>query len=183
MDQGTAALIAGLAGALGALGGALTGGIAAVRGARIGAETAAVAARQQVQDQAATEHAHWLRERRQETYGIFLAAAQEVQRMAQPLVVALYVEQRRDSQLNDAQQAVSKLCDLGNNVSLIGPDRILPCLQRAIHCVVQLDHVLVSSFVAPEVDRDAIHASLSEYEEAKADFVSAAREILGGVRN
>lgn len=181
MDQGTAALIAGLTGMLGALGGALTGGIAAVRGARIGAESAATAARHQVKDQAATEHAHWLRERRQDTYNTFLTATQEVQRMVQPLIVALYIEQRRDSQLSDAQQAIGGLCDMGNNVALVGPDLILPRLQHAISCAIQLDHALVSSFVATEADRESIHAALAEFEEAKQDFVTAARTVLGSV--
>ncbi|MDI9834852.1 hypothetical protein [Streptomyces sp. KAU_LT] len=73
MDEGTAALIAGFAGLLGALGGAAIGAIAAVRGARIGAEKAAEAARQQVRDQASVDHHHWLRQQRLEAYAALLA--------------------------------------------------------------------------------------------------------------
>ncbi|MFG2604992.1 hypothetical protein ACGFT2_15825 [Streptomyces sp. NPDC048514] len=74
MNEGTAALVAGLAGTAGALGGALIGAVAAVRGARIGAERAAQATRRQVQDQASAEHVHWLRQQRLEAYATLLAA-------------------------------------------------------------------------------------------------------------
>ncbi|MEV8418269.1 hypothetical protein AB0P45_32450 [Streptomyces niveus] len=68
MDQGIAALIAGLAGAAGGLGGAVVGGLAAVRGAR----TTADSVRQQVQDQASAEHQHWLRGQRQQAYASYI---------------------------------------------------------------------------------------------------------------
>ncbi|MGW4922620.1 hypothetical protein [Streptomyces parvulus] len=77
MDQGIAALIAGLAGTGGALAGAVIGALAAVRGARIGAERAAETARQQVQDQASVDHEHWLRQQRIEAYTSFLAGYDE----------------------------------------------------------------------------------------------------------
>lgn len=64
MDQGLAALIAGVAGTVGALGGAIAGGVGAVRGARIGAEKTADALHKQTQDQAEIEHRHWAREQR-----------------------------------------------------------------------------------------------------------------------
>ncbi|MFD7200479.1 hypothetical protein [Streptomyces sp. NPDC059893] len=77
MNEGTAALIAGLAGTGGALGGAIIGAVAAVRGARIGAEKAAETARQQVQDQASVDHEHWLRQQRIEAYTGFLSGYDE----------------------------------------------------------------------------------------------------------
>ncbi|MFG2954835.1 hypothetical protein ACGF5O_14015 [Streptomyces sp. NPDC048291] len=64
MDQGIAALIAAGFGLVGAA----VGGAAAVWGARIGAERSAQAVKQQVQDQAAVEHAHWIRQQRLEAY-------------------------------------------------------------------------------------------------------------------
>ncbi|MFI6288360.1 hypothetical protein ACIBCM_27040 [Streptomyces sp. NPDC051018] len=79
MDQGVAALIAGLAGTIGALGGGLIAGTAAIRGAR----TAGEAVRQQVRDQAVVEHRQWLRGQRQQAYAgavraveAFIAAAE-----------------------------------------------------------------------------------------------------------
>lgn len=68
MDQGWAAIWAGIA----ALVGAGVGGGFAVWGAAIGGRKAVEAARQQVKDQAVTEHGHWLREQRQEAYLAFL---------------------------------------------------------------------------------------------------------------
>ena len=97
MDQGAAALIAGMAGMIGALGGALAGGVAAVRGARVGAETTAAAALQQIQDQAVTEHQQWLRGQRQQAYSALIAEVQTVRRVTQSLMTALFVEHRRDS--------------------------------------------------------------------------------------
>ncbi|MFJ9021629.1 hypothetical protein ACIRPU_16875 [Streptomyces sp. NPDC102259] len=77
MDEGLVALIAAGVGLAGAIGGAAIGGYAAARGARIGAETAARATARQVQDQAAVDHTHWLRERRLEAYQEFLKAYEQ----------------------------------------------------------------------------------------------------------
>jgi hypothetical protein len=65
VDQGWAAVIAGIAGLVGAVVGALAGGHAAVRGARIGAEVNAAAVRAQVRDQAALAQQQWVRQERQ----------------------------------------------------------------------------------------------------------------------
>ncbi|GAB2915543.1 hypothetical protein [Streptomyces mayteni] len=70
MDQGIAAVLAGIAGLLGAA----IGGFAATRGARIGAETAARASAQQVRDQAQVDHEHWLRGQRLEAWRALLAS-------------------------------------------------------------------------------------------------------------
>ncbi|MFJ4279034.1 hypothetical protein [Streptomyces massasporeus] len=64
MDQGVAAVVAGLAGTVGALAGALAG----MRGARLGALKAVEAAHLHVQGQARTEHKHWVREQRRQAY-------------------------------------------------------------------------------------------------------------------
>ncbi|MEU3993650.1 hypothetical protein AB0F24_35840 [Streptomyces platensis] len=77
MDQGLVALATAGVGLVGAIGGAAIGGIAAARGARVGAETAARATARQVRDQAAADHAHWLRERRLEACRDFLGAYDE----------------------------------------------------------------------------------------------------------
>jgi hypothetical protein len=65
VDQGWAAVIAGIAGLVGVVVGALAGGHAAVRGARIGAEVNAAAVRAQVRDQAALAQQQWVRQERQ----------------------------------------------------------------------------------------------------------------------
>ncbi|MFH8367529.1 hypothetical protein [Streptomyces sp. NPDC018031] len=63
MDQGWAAVIAGVTGLVGAVSGAAVGGAAAVRGARSAAQTAA-------QEQ----HQQWVRQERRLAYGQVLAA-------------------------------------------------------------------------------------------------------------
>lgn len=67
-----AALIAGIAGMIGAVAGALAAGIAAIRGAGIGAEVTAAATRQQVRDQANLERDQWFRHQRQAAFTEFL---------------------------------------------------------------------------------------------------------------
>lgn len=81
MDQGLAALIAGIAGAAGGLGGAIAGGLAAARGASIGAEKTATALLRQTQDQGEIEHQHWAREQRR-------LACTEVMQLYSGVVVA-----------------------------------------------------------------------------------------------
>ncbi|MGW6897218.1 hypothetical protein ACWGF2_11305 [Streptomyces sp. NPDC054919] len=63
MDQGMAAVLAGI----GALVGALVGAVASFRGAKVGAERALEAVKVQVERQALAEHAHWAREHRRTT--------------------------------------------------------------------------------------------------------------------
>ncbi|MGW5527434.1 hypothetical protein [Streptomyces xanthochromogenes] len=114
-----AAVIAGLAGTFGALGGAVAGGIAAVRGSRIGAETGARALRQQVQDQAEIERAHWLREQRRAAYSTYIAAAQKAGEKAYDSLGS-----PDDACADDVFEAVSQLASLRSSLTLIGPREI-----------------------------------------------------------
>lgn len=181
MDQGAAALIAGMAGMVGALGGALAGGVAAVRGARVGAETTAAAALQQIQDQAVTEHQRWLREQRQQAYSALIAEVQAVRQATLPLVTALYVEHRREPQLDAAQVSIRQLCDVGNAVALLGPERMIEVQQRVTDRVLRVERTVLQSFVGATTARDLIDFSLTEFEQAAEDFVTAARAVLGSV--
>ncbi|MFJ2001156.1 hypothetical protein [Streptomyces chartreusis] len=135
MDQGVAAVVAGIVGMVGALGGAVAGGYAAVRGARIGAENAAEVTRQQVKDQAAATHAQWLTDLRREKYSALVRTSVAFAMQIGPLVS---FESRRDdpsSQLNEVrrsyfdqlyearflagrelQQAIDQAADLAENV-------------------------------------------------------------------
>ncbi|MFF9329443.1 hypothetical protein ACF1AY_32585 [Streptomyces sp. NPDC014776] len=64
MDQGVAAVIAGVAGLVGAG----FGGLATAYGARVGAQKTIEAARAQVVHQSVAEHAHWVRDQRRQVY-------------------------------------------------------------------------------------------------------------------
>ncbi|MFE3585312.1 hypothetical protein [Streptomyces vinaceus] len=70
MDQGMAAVAAGIVGLLGAG----IGGLATAYGARVGAQQTVEAARTQVDRQAAAEHLHWVREQRRQTYSDIMEA-------------------------------------------------------------------------------------------------------------
>ncbi|MFD3495396.1 hypothetical protein ACFWWB_33300 [Streptomyces sp. NPDC058690] len=135
MDQGVAALVAGIVGMIGALGGAIAGGYAAVRGARIGARNAAEVTRQQVKDQAAANHAQWLTDLRRAKYSALVRTSVDFAMRIGPLIS---FESRRDdpsSQLNEVrrtyfdqlyearflagrelQRAIDQAADLAENV-------------------------------------------------------------------
>jgi hypothetical protein len=78
MDAGVVAVVTGVAGMVGALGGAAAGGFAAVRGARIGAEKAFQGVQAQVRGQEAAEHRHWVREQRHQVCALVLQRMAEV---------------------------------------------------------------------------------------------------------
>lgn len=184
MDSGAAALIAGMAGMSGALGGALIGGIAAVRGARVGAETTAAAALQQIQDQAATEHQHWLREQRQQTYSALITELQTTRQAVHSLVAALYADRRPESQLHAAQASIRNLVDSGVAVALLGPEAVIESQQRVTDRVLRLEERLLESFRGgpPVSPQDWIDPSLDEFERAAEGFVIAARQVLASVQ-
>lgn len=62
MDQGVAAVIAGIAGVIGTG----VGGLATAYGARIGAQKSMEAVQVQVREQSEAEHSHWVREQRRQ---------------------------------------------------------------------------------------------------------------------
>ncbi|WP_158761681.1 hypothetical protein [Streptomyces sp. NRRL S-146] len=128
MDEGTAALIAGLAGTVGAVAGAVVGAVAAVRGARIGAEKAAETARQQVQDQASIDHEHWLRQQRIEAYSEFLAAYDEsalvATRTSRKIREMEPGDPKPEDDLNELTAAALRLRQVRQRVKLVGPELI-----------------------------------------------------------
>ncbi|TLQ43423.1 hypothetical protein [Streptomyces marianii] len=123
-----AAFIAGMAGMVGALGGALVGGVAAVRGARIGAEKAAEAVRQQVQDQASVDHDHWLRQQRLEAYTMLLGAydahAPVAHRASQKVADVSPGEDLPDAEFEEMFTTAGVIQQERQRVKLVGPDAI-----------------------------------------------------------
>src|SRR5690349_8302162 len=100
MDQGLAAVWAGIAG----LAGAGIGGGAAVWGAAIGGKKTVEAAVQAEQRAAAAEHQHWQRQARYDAYRAVMAIAEETSRWTQPISVSTVVE--ASSRLREAIAAV-----------------------------------------------------------------------------
>jgi hypothetical protein len=105
VDQGIAAVWAGLAG----LGGAGIGGAAAAWGAWIGGKKTVEAAEKQAQRSAASEHHAWQRETRYKEYRAVLSITEEMARWAEPV------------SLSTALELSSRLREAINNVYVVGP--------------------------------------------------------------
>ncbi|MEU6340665.1 hypothetical protein ABZ883_06910 [Streptomyces sp. NPDC046977] len=183
MDQGMAALIAGVAGMVGALGGAVAGGIAAVRGARIGAERTAEATRQQVQDQAAAEHGHWLREQRRDAYASFIAATQAVTDAAKAVTAMEY------EQLMGFNRSVQELVKVSSLITLMGPESMVSAAGRTIYAAEAFrqamwdesrvrDPTIQESHEASERTDEASDA----FNEMAFRFVTAAQDVVSNLR-
>jgi len=112
MDQGIAAVLAGVAGLIGAG----IGGIAAVLGARIGAETVARATSLEVRDQATVDHEHWLRGERLEAYKELLAAYDEYA-IAASNVGRIFDFENTDSAVSTAGRSDSQSQPSGEYIS------------------------------------------------------------------
>ncbi|MFJ1673140.1 hypothetical protein ACIOK4_43670 [Streptomyces bottropensis] len=125
MDQGWAAVVAGIAGLVGAVVGALAGGRAAVRGARIGAEVNAAAVRAQVRDQAALAQEQWVRQERQKAclqvmdmYAVFNV---ESIRRREQLEAGTVLD---EASLQAYAEALFKLLTACSHLALLGPDSV-----------------------------------------------------------
>ncbi|MFD8730496.1 hypothetical protein [Streptomyces sp. NPDC059611] len=133
--------------------------------------------RDQVRDQAATEHAHWLREQRRAAYTLFITAAQSVQEKAMHFAI-----DPSDDNMDQLHLGVAELSSLSSSVTLIGPEEIQRSAERVIDAAGALKGAL---YARPSRD-DSLSEISEESEEAyrilfglRATFVSAAREVLG----
>lgn len=184
MDQGIVALATAGVGLIGAIGGAAIGGLAAARGARIGAETAARATARQVQDQAAAEHLHWLRERRLEACRDYLALYDEYARAAGTYSRLLDGDQGSigASELGNMGPATSALLKAYFQIRLLGPDALRQAalqIQR-----VQQDHFDAmlewrSAFLAE--DDQAVTETRARQEALRSQLVEAHDAFLTAV--
>ncbi|MEV5346891.1 hypothetical protein [Streptomyces achromogenes] len=180
MDQGVAAFVAGIAGMVGALGGAVAGGVAAVRGARIGAERTAEATRQAVQDQAAVEHGHWLREQRRDAYASFITAAQAVTDAAKAVTTMQH------DQLIALNQAVQDLIKISSLITLMGPEEVIAAAGRVIGAAENFRGCLWDeSRITDHRSQESIDASdrtdeaADGYAEMVQHFIAIAQGVLG----
>ncbi|MGI5427933.1 hypothetical protein [Streptomyces sp. CA-179760] len=180
MDQGVAALIAGLAGMAGALGGAVAGAVGAVRGAKVGAEKTAEATRQQVKDQALAEHGHWLREQRQAAYSAFIAANQAVERAADTAIRKTPGPHWR-SELASLGQAIDELNNVSSQVAVLGPASMIELSGRVFHKLLRLRATLSEGGDAADFTQDhqdRIDESWDEFVETGFLFQEGARRVL-----
>ncbi|WP_146075102.1 hypothetical protein [Streptomyces sp. Ru73] len=186
MDEGIAALVAGVAGMVGALGGAIAGAIGAVKGARVGAERTAEATRQQVLDQSAAEHGHWLRQQRQAAYSAHIAAVQKAERAADAVLQSRFEDPDPQWQARVAtySQALEDLNDVSSQVSVLGPDGMIRAAGQVFRTARMLESRLrdirhhPSMTTQDEVDR--MDEAWDNFVEASHLFQEAARVVLVG---
>lgn len=88
MDQGLAAVWAGIAG----LAGAGIGGAGAAWGAWIGGKKTVEAAIQAERSAATAEHQHWQRQQRYDAYRAVMALTEEMSRWTQPITVQMVID-------------------------------------------------------------------------------------------
>ncbi|WAP60056.1 hypothetical protein [Streptomyces sp. S465] len=143
MDQGLAALFAGLV----ALLGALIGGGFSARAARIGGEKTVQAARQQVEDQARVESKRWLLQARHDAYQVILSATDAyTDALIQPTTTA-----------EAAEAARQRFRSARLRVDVVGPATVRTAADELSLTCVQVHRVLeegepVESWMAQEIE-------------------------------
>ncbi|MEU3990072.1 hypothetical protein AB0F24_17145 [Streptomyces platensis] len=186
MDEGWAALAAGVA----ALVGAVAGGWYAGRAAKQGAEKAAEAVLRQVVDQGAIEHGHWLRGQRQEAYVAFLAAWDasmariETQgELSFLIMTGKKAEPSRHSndarvRLNEAREAAVSVYE---RVLILGPEPAEVTAAAMMNALRRLCST-VNEMSGPQRDAVWIHDTWSSKNRAapgaRVEFIRSVREAL-----
>ena len=190
MDQGLSALIAGIAGMVGALGGAVAGGIAAVRGARIGAEKALDAVKIQVREQADAEHRHWVRQQRHQTCSLIL---QKMTQLFDSLSdVSIEIQQGQFSlpsdKLTEAGETAKELLYEARSLLFWGPESVgiaaMSLASKGASAFTALNSY-AESFIDDhnlEANGSAAQESFDELRSAYVSFLSVARDALRNPR-
>ncbi|MEV5599344.1 hypothetical protein [Streptomyces sp. NPDC052496] len=119
MTEFVTALVAGLIGLIGTV----TGAAATAWAAKSGAKMNAKAMRGQVQDQAASEHAHWLRQQRLAAYEGFLDAWDECSRARTELTRSVG-DSARDALRAELSRSASRMMERARRISLLGPEEV-----------------------------------------------------------
>ncbi|MGW9070256.1 hypothetical protein ACWGQT_12535 [Streptomyces yangpuensis] len=181
MDQGLSALIAAGFGVVGTM----VGGAAAVWGAKIGAERSARAVGQQVQDQAAAEHAHWLRQQRSEAYELFEDSYHEVDRL---------VQRGEEQDIAAARESIRSLHRREARIEILGPQAVAENSKLIVEALALRIVALTAMYRlnsgldgTPEEGYAQTINSLTEDSEALAerwseyhrDFIEAAQQVMG----
>ncbi|MBD3007903.1 MULTISPECIES: hypothetical protein [unclassified Streptomyces] len=97
------------------------GALVGARATRFGAERNAETVRRQVQDQAAVEHGHWLRQQRLNTYESFLEAWDECLRITQ---ASAAVHDPDSTGLEDLREAAGRMAERARRIALLGPEEV-----------------------------------------------------------
>ncbi|MFE6487677.1 hypothetical protein ACFVGN_32750 [Streptomyces sp. NPDC057757] len=182
MDQGWSALIAGLAGLVGAA----VGGYFAKAGAVQGAKTAADAVARQVEEQRAHELTQWIRQERRAAFGEVVRAHGELAGRLAALRVAVErgsVVGATGEQVDEAWTLLSLAC---SGVHLFGPEPVWIAADRvrstAHECVIAHRPLMTPASDADEGQRVLARHDLArpreEMRSAMSDFSARSREAL-----
>jgi hypothetical protein len=184
MDAGVAAVIAGVAGMVGALGGAVAGGIAAVRGARIGAEKTSAALLKQTQDQAEIEHRHWAREHRRSACSQLMEHYSE---LTAALALSVGALGRGELPTDEHHQTVDALsvsmAPVSRQLDLWGPPELRSAVGELMATVMAAVYLMKEWAEAVETSAPDIAVRQARYEHleigpAYNSFVVIAGEVL-----
>ncbi|MEU6079565.1 hypothetical protein [Streptomyces sp. NPDC047108] len=119
MTEFSTALVAGLIGLVGTA----IGAAATAWAAKIGASKNAEALQGQVQHQAASEHAHWLRQQRLASYEGFLGAWDECTRKRTELTRPVD-ESAHEALRVELSESASRMMERARRISLLGPEAV-----------------------------------------------------------
>ncbi|NUH35288.1 hypothetical protein HUF15_00640 [Streptomyces samsunensis] len=126
MDQGWAAVIAGVVGLLGAG----IGGYFAKKGAEVGAKTAADALAHQVERQAANELTHWVRQEQRQAHGEVAHAYGALAKTLADCRIAMNDGRNADDLLAQAAEQRSLLHIACSGTALFGPEAVWAAAQE-----------------------------------------------------
>lgn len=184
MDQGLAAIFAGVAGLVGTG----VGGMATAYGARTGGNKMLETAHAQVRAQSTAEHGHWVREQRRQactdivdTYGIFMLALNRVTDDVWAGVPPA------DSDLEAVTVGARNFHLAAERLALWGPDglvALVPPIRAAVESLHSLafasgDVVATADPVVIDDHYDACRVMGDSAKAARGAFMAAARRILG----
>ncbi|MFF3581672.1 hypothetical protein [Streptomyces mirabilis] len=187
MDQGIAAALAGVAGLVGAG----IGGLATAYGARVGAQKALESVQMQVQQQAAAEHSHWLRDhRRQACSDITVAWTQMVTPVAACLSPIREGEALHDDRLIALEPTADALANACTLTSLWGPDRLIAATSKLREASSDLAIAIARWNAIQETgDQTAIDTQQrlcvtlrDDFADAHGQFVHTSRTVLENLR-
>ncbi|MEU4893507.1 hypothetical protein AB0B12_35405 [Streptomyces sp. NPDC044780] len=181
MDQGIAAVAAGIAGLLGAG----IGGLAAAYGARIGAQNTIEAARTQVDRQATAEHLHWIREQRRQAYSAIMEAHLAVSMTIDDCHTQLIDGSALpDDTISHAKGQLMNLATTVARANLWGPDDLVNKARELISAEGEAIGMMIAWSMAVETDdQDLIQAVRQGLPEIRSStlqhaFVTAVRQEL-----
>ncbi|MFJ8846671.1 hypothetical protein ACIRFF_27665 [Streptomyces cyaneofuscatus] len=153
------------------------GALIGARSAKFGAERNAETARQQVRDQGAVEHGHWLRQQRFDAYESFLAAWDECLRITQES--AEHHDPNR-ADLAPLGNAAERMAERSRRIALLGPEevtRAAETLTETMQSDVEITNRFLEMSQAAVAAIDSSPLSEDAFRDATNEFVRTTERI------